>query len=28
MLRDGIKELGQGETMAAFDLCELVERAM
>lgn len=28
MLRDGIKELGQGETMAAFDLCELVERSM
>jgi Fe-S oxidoreductase len=28
MLRDGIKELGQGETMAAFDLCELLERSM
>jgi len=28
MLRDGIKEIGQGETMAAFDLCELVERSI
>ena len=28
MLRDGIKEIGQGETMAAFDLCELVEQSM
>jgi Fe-S oxidoreductase/nitrate reductase gamma subunit len=28
MLRDGIKEIGQGETMAAIDLCELVEQSM
>jgi Fe-S oxidoreductase len=28
MLRDGIKEIGQGETMASFDLCELVEQSM
>jgi Fe-S oxidoreductase len=28
MLRDGIKEEGQGDTMAAFDLCELVEQSM
>jgi Fe-S oxidoreductase len=28
MLRDGIKEIGHGETMAAFDLCELVEQSM
>jgi Fe-S oxidoreductase/nitrate reductase gamma subunit len=28
MLRDGIKEIGQGENMAAFDLCELVEQSM
>jgi Fe-S oxidoreductase/nitrate reductase gamma subunit len=28
MLRDGIKEKGQGDTIAAFDLCELVEQSM
>jgi Fe-S oxidoreductase len=28
MLSDGIKEIGQGETMAAFDLCELVEQSL
>jgi Fe-S oxidoreductase len=28
MLGDGIKEMGQWETMAAFDLCELVEQSM
>jgi Fe-S oxidoreductase len=28
MLRDGIKEIGQEETMAAFDLCELVVQSM
>jgi Fe-S oxidoreductase len=28
MLRDGIKEIGQEETMAAYDLCELVEQSI
>jgi len=28
MLTDGIKDLNQGERMAAFDLSELVERSM
>jgi Fe-S oxidoreductase/nitrate reductase gamma subunit len=28
MLRDGIKEKGQEDTMAAFDLCELIEQSM
>jgi Fe-S oxidoreductase len=28
MLVDGIKEKGKAETMAAFDLCELVEQSM
>jgi Fe-S oxidoreductase/nitrate reductase gamma subunit len=28
MLRDGIKEMGQEETLASFDLCELVEQSM
>jgi Fe-S oxidoreductase len=28
MLRDGIKEKGQEETMAALDLCELVEQSI
>ncbi len=28
MLFDGIKEKGKVETMAAFDLCELVERSI
>ena len=28
MLADGIKDLNQGEKMAAFDLSELVERSM
>jgi Fe-S oxidoreductase len=28
MMADGIKEKGQGETMAAFDVSELIEQSM
>jgi hypothetical protein len=28
MLRDGVKEMGQEETLASFDLCELVEQSL